>query len=127
MEMYMKVNGRMIKPMVEGSILTQMDPGTRESGVKINRMDMVLKDGLMVLVMKGNMSKGKNMVKGNSFGQMVVHLVVTFMIITLKGGVSTNGPMVEYLMVNGKTIKCRAMEHLPGLMVGNMLANITMI
>jgi hypothetical protein len=49
-----------------------MDLDTMETGMKTSRMDMELKDGLMGLPMKDNISKERNMEKANLHGLMVV-------------------------------------------------------
>jgi hypothetical protein len=96
-------------------------------GEKINNMDLVLKNGLMVPVIRVTTSKVKSMARASLCGQMVAPLMEIFLTIILKAEVSTNGLMAEFLTENGKTIKCKDMGLSLGPMAGNMLANIMMI
>jgi len=92
----------------------------RVSGLKINNMDWVLRNGLMELHMKATMHKAKSKAKASLPGQMEALTMVIFMITTSMAQESMNGLMVEYSTVIGETIKWRAMEHLPGQMEESM-------
>lgn len=87
---------------------------------------MANKFGLMELSIKGNINKGKNMVKVVSCGLMIAHIMEIFIKITSVEKVSTVGRTVEFMKVIGKIIKCKEREFLHGLMEENMSDNIQM-
>ena len=62
MVMSMKVNGRMIKPMVSEFTSILMALNSKDHGLKINKRDKVLKPGLMEPNMKGPIKLDKKMV-----------------------------------------------------------------
>ena len=66
-------------------------------GRKIFNMDMEKNPGLMVLIMKENIMRAKNMVKGIIFGMMGQNMKVNGQIIKLKVMEIINGKMAEYL------------------------------
>ena len=61
MEMFMMVSGKMIKLMGKVFTVILMVQNMKATGQKTNNMDMVLKLGLMVLVMKVTMFMAKSM------------------------------------------------------------------
>jgi hypothetical protein len=63
----------------------------------------------------------------SSSGPTRVHTQANSETIILKELEYMNGLMVESIMETGSTIKCRAMEHSPGLMDVNMWASTLMI
>lgn len=69
----------------------------------------------------------RNMEMVNSFGQIKVLILVSFLTTILKEQVFMNGQMEEYLTENGKLIKCKDMEHSLGQMEENMSGNTLMI
>lgn len=73
MVMFMKDSGKMIKQKEKVNINISMTPATLDNGKRISNMVSVMKLGLMVLNLKENTAKGKNMEKGNSFGLMEVN------------------------------------------------------
>lgn len=95
MEMYMKDNGKMIKPMDMESIPIKMELNMKENGLKINNMEMELKLGQMVLDMKDNMKWVKNIIKENSTGLIHPCTLETFSITTFMDTEPMNGLMVE--------------------------------
>lgn len=74
----------------------------------------------MVLAMKVNILKGKNMEKVNFNGQMVVSIPEILMTIIFMERVSTSGLMAEFTMEIGLTTKWKVMEHSHGQMVEDM-------
>ena len=127
MEMYTRVNGKMIRHMEKVSTLMLMDQDMKENGLKTNNMVLVLKDGLMVHLMKGNIHKEKNMERENSHGQIIVHIQEISLITIFMEMVFTNGQMAEFFLEHGETIKWKDMVHSHGQMEENMLVNMSMI
>lgn len=74
MEMYLKVNGKMIRQMVMEFIIMQMDRFMKDIGKMIFKKDMVQKNGQMVLDMKVTINKDKNMAMALIFGMMVQYM-----------------------------------------------------
>jgi len=68
MAMFMKVYGWMIKLMEKESIYISMGLNMKDNGLKINSMDMGLKNGPMVLRIPANMRWVKSTVKGILYG-----------------------------------------------------------
>ena len=68
-------NGRTIKPMDMGFIITKMGTITKGNGKMIYKMDMELRNGLMGRCMKGGISMGKSMEKESTLGLMVPHMM----------------------------------------------------
>ncbi len=93
----------------------------------INKMAMANKFGLMELSIKGNINKGKNMVKVVSCGLMIAHIMEIFIKITSVEKVSTVGRTVEFMKVIGKIIKCKDKVFLHGPMVEYIEVNMLMI
>lgn len=75
----------------------------------------------MVLDMRDNITKEKNMVKVNFIGQIIHLMKESSQIIIYMVKIFINGVMAVYSMVNGKIIKWRVQEYLVGLMVENIL------
>lgn len=78
MVMSMKVNGRMIKPMVSEFTSILMALNSKDHGLKINKRDKVLKPGLMEPNMKGPIKLDKKMAQEISNGLMAHNLKETF-------------------------------------------------
>ncbi len=119
-----RVNGKMIKLMAKVYIPTLIGVDTKVIGLRTNNMGMVWKDGLMVHLMRDNMSKVKSMAVESLLGLMEALLLGNFLTTTFKAMVSTTGLMVESLLENGKTIRWMGTAHLLGQMVVNTLASI---
>jgi hypothetical protein len=110
--MFMKDNGRMIKPMVKEFILRMMDLAMLESGYKIYNMDLEFKNGLMVHHMKGknklnldSIYKDVNMVTGSLLGQMDQFMKENFRKISCKAMEKCLGLMENLMKGSGKKIK----------------------
>ena len=101
--------------------------GMRVIGLKTSNMDLVLRDGQMLLLMKVNTLKAKSTAGENSHGQMQALLLVISTITISMEMESTNGQMEESIQEIGKTIRWRAMVLLLGLTAENMWDNILMI
>lgn len=101
MEMFMKVNGEMIKLMDRVSITTLMELVMRDTGKRISSMDMVKKHGQMELAMKESTKKVKRMDLESFHGLTGQHTKVHFMITTLRASVFTPGLIIDNIMVNG--------------------------
>lgn len=110
----------MIKLTEPESILTWMVPDMKDNGVKINNMEWVVKNGLMVLTMKEIIILEKNTVKENSIGQMEVIMMEISNKIIFTDKEYMNGLMVENIKDNGKIIRCTAKVTLLGQMEENM-------
>lgn len=65
MEIYMMENGLMTKQTVKENIYIIMEHSMLGIGKMINNMGTVKKHGQIMLIMRVNMKKGKNMVKEN--------------------------------------------------------------
>ena len=63
--------------------ITAMEQSIKDNGKKINNMDLEYKHGQMVAVIKEITKWGRNQVKVNTFGKMVVHMKETGQIIVL--------------------------------------------
>lgn len=119
MAMFMKENGKTIRPMERESIHMLMDPDMKASGLKINSTDLVLKGGLMVLHMKDNMLKARNMAKVNSLGLMPV-LLLEISLTTISMVMEfMNGQMAESTLVIGRTTRWKDTAPSHGLMAEN--------
>ena len=70
MEMYMKVNGSMIRLMAKANTCILMGQLMKVIGAKTNNMDMVWRNGLMVLNMKETMRWARRRALATSNGQM---------------------------------------------------------
>lgn len=101
-EMSMKANGLKIwhKDMV--SISTGTGLVTKVIGKMICKKDMVVKSGLMVLYMKDNTYKERNMAKVLLNGLKRVFTLGTSKITKYKGLVGTSGMMEGYMKDSGK-------------------------
>jgi|TARA_B110001450_G_scaffold216110_1_gene209563 hypothetical protein len=97
----MTVNGSMIKLMDSESIAILMEPNTRVIGRKISNTVMDLRHGLMVLVMKVNISKVKNTDMEDSLGLMAAHIMESSLRTTSKVKVSIIGQIKENMMAHG--------------------------
>ena len=105
MEMFMMVIGLKTKLMVSEYINILMQQSMKDNGKKINSTVMDLKHGLMVLVIKVNMSKEKSMEKVISYGLMEAILLDNLLITKLKGKENTFGMMVENSSDLGNVIR----------------------
>lgn len=83
MVMYMMVSGLMTKHKAMELTITAMEQSIKDNGKKINSMDLEYKHGQMVAVIKEITKWGRNQVKVNTFGKMVVHMKETGQIIVL--------------------------------------------
>ena len=97
----MTVNGLMIKLTDLESTAILMEPSMRVTGRKINNTVTDLRHGLMVLVMKANISKGKNTDMEGSLGLMAALIMESSLRITSKVKVSIIGPIKENMMARG--------------------------
>jgi len=69
-----RVNGRMIKPMVMECICIRMEPSMKECGRMIYRMEKGLRYGKMVVIILGYIRKERNMDMETIIGVMVVFI-----------------------------------------------------
>ena len=69
-EMFMRVNGRMIRPMVMEYIQELMDQLILVIGMRINSMDSVYRSGTITLLMRESIFKDISMEQANLFGLM---------------------------------------------------------
>lgn len=127
MAMFTKENGRMIRLTDKESILMLMVQDTKDNGLRINNMAMVLKDGQMVPLMKVNIHKERSMEKENSPGLTLVHSLAISLTTIFMEVVSMNGQMEEFILVIGKITRWKVMEPSLGQMAENMLDNMWMI
>ena len=97
----MKVNGRMIRPMVSEHINILMELCTKVNGKKTNNMDLVKRLGQMELVMKVIMWKGRKMGKVSLCGLMVQLMKDSSRIIISMVMVNMFGLMKESMSANG--------------------------
>ena len=77
MVMYMMASGLMTKHKAMELTITAMEQSIKDNGKKINSMDLEYKHGQMVAVIKEITKWGRNQVKVNTFGKMVVHMKET--------------------------------------------------
>lgn len=91
-------------------------------GLKINKMDLDNKLGPIKLFTLDNIKMEKNMEKASLCGLTTVHMKEISFKTIFMGSVNINGKMVEPTTGNGKIIKCKVKEVLPGLMEENTLA-----
>ena len=85
---------------------------TKENGLKINNMALVLKHGQTVLVTKDNINKDKKMDKEYLNGLMDVYIKDNFRTIICMAKVNISGLMIDLMMVNGRKIKQMVLEYL---------------
>jgi hypothetical protein len=71
MVIFLKVNGKMIKPMVSEFISIVMERFIKATGSKTFRTVKVRRLGLIIRVLLGCISKELNKARGNTNGQMV--------------------------------------------------------
>lgn len=109
--MYMKGNGLMIKLKGGENIHILMVQCMKVLGEKINKMEMVLRIGLMELVTEVLMSWVKRKARDNSFGVMAVHIMAISPIIIFMGKDFISGLTEDNMMANGWTTKCMVMEY----------------
>ena len=117
--MCMKVNGRIIRPRERGSIVIMMGRGILGNGLMIYNKDMGLSTGLMELNTKETTKTGKKKAMAYSNGRTVPSTEATSPTTTSTGLASTNGPITENMMVNGRITRCMDKEPLPGKMEEN--------
>ena len=127
MEMFMTVNGIMIKLKGVELINIPMVLSILVIGRKIDKMVMELKLGQIMLNMKETTNSAKNTELELLSGPMVQHTLVNFSITTFMEKVFTRGQITESMRVNGMETRCMEKEHSPGLMEENMLENMLMI
>ena len=80
-------------------------PCTKEDGLKINKKDKAVKNGLMEVSIKVNISEVRNMAKVYFSGLMVPNIVDNGKIIRCMAEASSNGLTVESMKVNMQQIK----------------------
>lgn len=117
----------MIKLKVMEYISIKMVQNILVSGKRISSMVKVQKLGLMVLPIKENIEKEKNMEKEILSGKMDLLLKEILLIMILRVQVNMCGQTREYLQANGKTIKWMDLEYLRGLTVEFMKDNMKTI
>lgn len=78
MEMFMRVNGLMTKPMEREHISMPTGQTIMVIGEMTSSMDLVLKDGQMALYMKVSTMKGRRTEEGSSYSQMDLSMRETF-------------------------------------------------
>lgn len=131
------VTGKTTRPTGMVSTATQMEPGTKVTGVKTNNTEEAWKHGLMVLAMKVTMWRERNTDRETSHGLMAALTVdnsqkITLMVMVINNHiygalqVFINGLMEENTKENGKTTKWKVAESLPGPITGDMRENISM-
>ena len=76
------------------------------SGQMIDKMVQVLKYGLMVQNMKENIEQVRKMVKGFYYLRMVLDMKALLLITRLMDMELINGQIREFILDNGKEIKC---------------------
>lgn len=91
--------------MVKGYIYTMMELSMRESGLRINKMEMVQRYGQMVLDMKEIILMAKKKGKANFIGLMDQCMKENLKIIILMDLVCIDGQMVDNIKDNGKITK----------------------
>ena len=126
MEMFMKVTGKTIKPMAEEFTLMLMDQDMKGSGSKISNMEWVLRNGLMVPLMRDTTFKERSTAKVNLPGLMVAPLLENFTTTIFTEVVFMNGQMAEFSQEIGGIIRWKAMGHLRGPTVEGMSVNTQM-
>ena len=127
MEMYMKVNGKMIKLRDKAFILTEMERSMRVCGKVINSTDSAKKYGQTVLNIKEITFKGKNTELANSGGQMGLYTKEIFSITIFTDKELINGAMADSMKANGDKIECIIEVYSNGQMVDNILVSTLMI
>lgn len=106
MVMSMKVNGKMIKPMVSGFISTPMDLHIQVNGLKIFNKVMESNNGQMGLIMKENIIWVINKVEESLFGLINPFMKVSSIRIKFKEMEKWYGLMEKNMKDLGKIIKC---------------------
>ena len=109
------------------SIPMLMDQSTKEIGLKISNMELELKSGLMVLVMKENINSGRSMEEVPLPGLIGALSLVNFKITILMEMVFMSGQMEEFIRVIGRTIKWKDMVLSHGQMEDYTSVSILMI
>jgi hypothetical protein len=110
MEIFLMVNGRMIKQMVLELIIMRTAVNMKGIGLMIYKMARVKKLGKINQLMKATIRKVKNMDKEGICGAMVVFIMETGLIIKFKDLVVIVGLMVESTKAIGLIIKCMVMD-----------------
>ena len=127
MEMYMKANGKMIKPRDKAFILMEMEQNTKACGKAINSTDSVKKYGPMVHNIKVIMFKEKSTELVNSNGLMGLYMREIFLTTIFMAKERINGVMEDSMKANGEKIECIIGEYLNGQMVDNILVSMSTI
>jgi hypothetical protein len=117
----------MIKLMAEALMSILMVQSILVIGLKINSMAMELRYGQMEVLMKAIMNLVKNMELVLFNGLMVVLTLENFTVTIYMEWGYTLGKMVENMKENGEQTKCMVTEHLNGQMVVDMLVSILKI
>ena len=124
---YTKESGWTTKRTDLVNINISMVLNMKDTGKKINSMDMVVKFGLMVPLLKGIMWMGKSKARALLLGPIAALTQEISSKTIFTGRAFINGRMVVFIRVRGKTIKCMATEYSLGLMEDAMKVNIAMI
>ena len=124
METSILVIGSTIRLRAMVSIYILTEPSIRVNGKTISNMETGMRHGQMVLVTRDNMIKVRNKVRAFSNGLMALLLTENFLRTISMATVNTAGPMVEYILVHGKTTKWKVKEFSPGLMADGMKENM---
>lgn len=117
--MCMRVNGKIIRRREKGSIVIMMGRSMLGSGLMIYSKGMGLSTGLMELNTKVTTKTAKKKAKASSGGKTAPSTEAASPTTTSTGWVSTNGPITENTMVNGRITRCMGKEPLPGKMEEN--------
>lgn len=120
MEIYLKVNGWMIRPTDTVYTFIKMEPDMRASGRMIFSTVLEKKFGQIIVNTKDIIQKVKNTEKGFIFGRMDQCTMETGTKTESKVTENTNGKMEECISENGKTIICMVRVSTLGLMEGVM-------
>jgi hypothetical protein len=120
MEMFMRVNGIMIRHTGGASISIWMVPNIQENGKKINNTVMDKRHGLMAQNTKEIMNMERSMEPVHSDGLITHNTLVNSTITTSKERECTLGVMDVNMRESGKITKCMARAPLLGLTEGNM-------
>ena len=97
-----------------------MDQDTRVTGVRTSSTDKELKNGLMVLLTRVNITKVKSMEKGLSHGQTNPHLLVSSKTTILMVMVFMSGPTAECIRETGRITRWKDTVHSHGPMEDSM-------
>lgn len=124
MEMYMKVNGKMIKHRARVSTPTVMGLSTKACGKVINSTGLVRKYGRTVLNIKEITFKERNTALVNSGGLMDQCIKEIFSTTIFMVKEPINGAMGGNMKDSGEKTECTIGGYLNGLMEDNILVSM---